>query len=569
MIERKIEQWLQAPFDKATQDAVRELHKDKTLLEDAFYKDLSFGTGGMRGIMGVGTNRINAYTLGKSTQGLCYYLKKKYPNEPISAVVAHDCRNNSKTLAKTVADVFTANHIQCYLFSDLRPTPELSFAVRHLKANCGIVLTASHNPPKYNGYKVYSKDGGQLVPPEEGQIIDHINSTRFEDIRFEGQKKLLTYIDREVDAAYHQSVLESANFSTKQNKKFHLVFTPLHGTAIMALPKVLLKANYQHVSLVETQAKPDGNFPTVESPNPEEPEALAEALEMAKKNNADMVIGTDPDADRFGVAVPDHDGNWQLLNGNQTMAVLTEFLLQKHKKENTLHDKQFIASTIVSSPLIEKIAAYYGIQYKSCLTGFKWIAALINEHPELKFIGGGEESFGYLVGTQVRDKDAISASLLACEIGLAAKEEGKSFWQLLLACYQKYGFYYERLFSLTKEGKSGAQAIAKMMAFYRNNPPNKIAGIDLVSIEDYLRKEKLEIKTRSKETLSLPKADVLIFNLEDQSRIALRPSGTEPKIKFYFSVNTPYLENVSFEQQKIALHKKTESLMKSFNDYDA
>ena len=357
MIERKIEQWLQAPFDKETQEEVRELQKDKALLEDAFYKNLSFGTGGMRGLMGVGTNRINAYTLGKSTQGLCYYLKEKYPNEPISAVVAHDCRNNSKTLAKTIADVFTANQIQCFLFSDLRPTPELSFTVRHLKANCGIVLTASHNPPNYNGYKVYSKDGGQLIPPEEGEIIDHINNIRFEDIRFEGQKKLLTYIDREVDAAYYQSVLESANFITKQNKKFHLVFTPLHGTAITALPKVLSKANYQYVSLVETQAKPDGNFPTVESPNPEEPKALAEALEMAKKNNADMVIGTDPDADRFGVAVPDEDGNWQLLNGNQTMAVLTEFLLQKHENENTLHDKQFIASTIVSSPLIEKIAS--------------------------------------------------------------------------------------------------------------------------------------------------------------------------------------------------------------------
>ena len=565
----KVEQWLQPPFDESTQMAVRALMKNQPELEEAFYQDLSFGTGGMRGVMGVGTNRINAYTLGKNTQGLCHYLYEKYPNQEIYAVVAHDCRNNSKSLAKVVADIFTANNIYCYLFTDLRPTPELSFAVRHLKAHCGIVLTASHNPPKYNGYKVYNKDGGQLVPPEEGKIITHINNTHFQDIRFEGQTEKLIYIDSEVDTAYHQAVLTSANFSIQREKPFHLVYTPLHGTSITAIPDVLSKAGYAQLGIVDEQAKPDGDFPTVKSPNPEEPEALTKALEKAKKEKADMVIGTDPDADRLGIAVPDEEGQWHLLNGNQTMVVMTDFLLQKKQNENRLHTKQFVASTIVSTPMVEKIAQHYGVQYKSCLTGFKWIAALIENHPELEFIGGGEESFGYLVGAQVRDKDAISASLLACEIGLEAKQKGKSFWQFLMQCYEKYGLYYEKLISLTKEGKEGAQAITKMMTHYRNHPPKIIGDVAVQSVADYKQQEKVNLKTQQKFALSLPQSDVLLFELEDGSRIALRPSGTEPKIKFYFSVNQPYVSHISYAEQMVSMNQKTETLMKSFLDHDA
>ncbi len=566
---QKAEEWLHPPFDETTQTAVRALMENPSALEEAFFQDLSFGTGGMRGVIGVGTNRINAYTLGRNTQGLSNYLHEKYAGEKIYAVVAHDCRNNSKSLAKIVADIFTANNIYCYLFSDLRPTPELSFAVRHLKAHCGIVLTASHNPPKYNGYKVYSQDGGQLVPPAEGEIIAHINNTRFHDIRFKGQDKKLISIDTKVDAAYHQAVLAAANFSQQKEKQFQLVFTPLHGTSITALPAVLKKAGYAQVHIVADQAEPDGNFPTVKSPNPEEPDALIKALEKAKKEQADMVIGTDPDADRLGIAVPDNNGHWQLLNGNQTMVVMTDFLLQKKQKENTLNNKQFVASTIVSTPMIEKIAQHYGVQYKSCLTGFKWIADLIEKHPELEFIGGGEESFGYLVGTDVRDKDAISASLLACEIGYEAKKQGKSFWHLLMQCYQKYGLYYEKLISLTKEGKEGAQAISKMMHQYRNEPPKEIGGVAVESLADYKKQEKVHLKTLQKTTLTLPQADVLLFELEDKSHIALRPSGTEPKIKFYFSVNQAYDSHVDFQTQMDALNQKTETLMKSFIDYDA
>jgi len=568
-ISKKVDEWLQPPFDESTQAAVQALMKNQSELEEAFYQDLSFGTGGMRGVMGVGTNRINAYTLGKNTQGICHYLKEKYLDEKIYAVVAYDCRNNSKTLAKIVADIFTANDIYCYLFTDLRPTPELSFAVRYLNAHCGIVLTASHNPPKYNGYKVYGQDGGQIVPPEEGQIIEHIKKTLFQDIIFEAKAEKLIYIESEVDTAYHKAVLASANFSTQQEKPFHLVFTPLHGTSITAIPEVLNKAGYFQLNIVEEQAKPDGNFPTVKSPNPEEPEALAKALEKAKKEKADMVIGTDPDADRLGIAVPDEKGQWQLLNGNQTMIVMTDFLLQKKQKENALHQKQFIASTIVSTPMIEKIAKQYGVQYKNCLTGFKWIAALIENHQELEFIGGGEESFGYLVGNQVRDKDAISASLLACEIGLEAKQQGKSFWKLLMQCYEKYGFYYEKLISLTKEGKEGAQTIALMMDQYRNQPPKVIGGIEVHSVADYKKQEKVELKTQQKIKLTLPQADVLLYELEDGSRIALRPSGTEPKIKFYFSVNQPYESQKDYAVQRASLDLKTENLMKSFLNHDA
>jgi len=556
MVSKKIiDEWLSAPFDQETQDSVKALVKNREKLEDAFYKSLEFGTGGLRGIMGVGTNRINKYTLGKSTQGLSKFLKKKFLTEKIKVVVAFDCRNNSKVFAKIVADVFTANNIYCYLFSDLRPTPELSFAVRHLKCHCGIVLTASHNPPEYNGYKVYGRDGGQLVPPDDKNLINEIEKTNYDEIQFEGNPGKLEYIDKELDNAYHQTVLKDAIMHDQDKGQLKIVFTPIHGTSITAIPQVLKKAGYKKVFIVKEQEKPDGDFPTVASPNPEEKEALNLAVKLADEKQADIVLGTDPDSDRLGVVIRDLNNNPYYLNGNQIMVVLTEYILSKKK----LSGNQFIASTIVSTPMIEMIAKAYKIQYKSCLTGFKWIARLIEIHPELDFIAGGEESYGYLVGSGVRDKDAVSASLLVCELASELKLQGISIYDFLLKCFEKYGLYQERQVSITKKGKAGAENILKLMKNFRENPTFKIGGINILTIEDYKNSTRQNSKTKQKDEIYLPKSDVLIFILEDGSRIALRPSGTEPKIKFYFSVNTDYdnkkslIENQKRLDQKINL----------------
>ena len=430
--EERISEWLQEPFDTETQNAVLNLKQKPEKLEDAFYTSLQFGTGGMRGIMGVGTNRINKYTLGKSTQGLTHFLKKKYPNEQIKVVIAYDCRHQSKSLAKVVADVFTANGIYCYLFSDLRPTPELSFAVRHLNAHCGIVLTASHNPPEYNGYKVYGKEGGQLVPPEDKAVIQEIEKTTYDQIQFKGNATFIHYVDEKIDNVYQEVVLQEAKMELEDRSALQIVFTPIHGTSITAIPQVLKKAGYQNIHIVKEQETPDGDFSTVISPNPEEPEALKMAVALGDQKNADLVIGTDPDADRLGIVVRDLENQWYYLNGNQIMIVLTEYLLSKKQAQNQLTPQHFIASTIVSSPMIKAIAKEYKIQFKNCLTGFKWIAKLIEDHPELTFVGGGEESFGYLVGHQVRDKDAVSASLLACELASELKSQGKSIYKFLL-----------------------------------------------------------------------------------------------------------------------------------------
>ena len=442
--EAKIGEWSQPPFDEATRLKIMELKNKPDQLEDAFYKNLEFGTGGMRGVMGVGTNRINQYTLGKSTQGLSDYLKKCFEGE-IKAVIAFDCRNNSKSLARKVAEVFSANGIKVYLFSDLRATPELSFAVKHLKAQCGIVLTASHNPPEYNGYKVYWEDGGQIVPPQDREIIDQIDKTQFNDILSEPDESLIEIIDNEVDEAFLSTSVELGKLNFEQRDNFKIVFTSLHGTSITAVPRVLEKAGYNQVHIVQEQAKPDGNFPTVKSPNPEEPEALRLAIEQAEKLNADIVIGTDPDCDRLGVAVRDKNNAFCLLNGNQTMAVMTYFLLENWKKNNRLNGNQFVATTIVSTPMIEKMVTAYGVKYMETLTGFKWIGKLIKDYPTLEFIGGGEESFGYLVGDQIRDKDAVTATLLACEIGAYAKEMGKSFFEILLRFFR---FFFKFLHGL-------------------------------------------------------------------------------------------------------------------------
>lgn len=557
---KKVNAWLTPFFDEETQSQIKEMiAHDPRELEESFYKSLEFGTGGMRGIMGLGDNRINKYTLGKNTQGLSNYLRKEFPNEDIKVAIAYDCRHNSKKFAKIVADVFSANGIKVYLFSDLRPTPELSFAVRHLNCHAGIVLTASHNPPEYNGYKVYWQDGGQLVPPQDGEIIKEINALNYDQIQFDSNNSLIEYIDSEVDEAFAKASVKNGSFDTSDEAKedLKIVFTSLHGTSITMVPEVLEKAGFSQVSIVKEQATPDGDFPTVKSPNPEEPEALKMALAQAEKENADIVIGTDPDCDRLGIAVRNSKNELQLLNGNQTMIVMTHFLLEKWKKAGKLNGKQFVASTIVSTPMIEKIANYFGVIYMEGLTGFKWIAKMIKDHPELEFIGGGEESFGYLVGDFVRDKDAVTASLLACEIAAQMKEKGSSIFEYLETIYSKFGHYQEHLISITKKGKEGAEEIAAMMRNLRENPFSEIAGEKVVRIDDVSKDETFDISKNSRKTLGLPKSNVLIYYTENGSKIAARPSGTEPKIKFYISVNTA--------EEQTLLQKKIDAIIAHLN----
>jgi phosphomannomutase len=563
-----VNQWLTPVFDAETQAAVKELMTSSPkLLEESFYKNLEFGTGGMRGVMGVGTNRINKYTLGKNTQGLSDYLKKSFPNEQIKVAIAYDCRHNSNTLAKIVADVFSANGIKVYLFSDMRPTPELSFALKYLKCQCGIVLTASHNPPEYNGYKVYWQDGGQLVPPQDKEIIEVIDNLQYGDIKFNADESLIEYIDKDVDAAFIDSTVNNASFNTPQDAKDNLtiVYTSLHGTSIKMIPPVLEKAGYKNIHIVKEQAEPNGDFPTVKSPNPEEPEALTMALALADKVNADIVIGTDPDSDRLGVAVRNTEGKMILLNGNQTMVVMTEFLLRQWKKAGKLNGKQFIGSTIVSTPMMLELAEAYGVECKVGLTGFKWIAKFIKDFPELQFIGGGEESFGFMVGDAVRDKDAVGATLLVCEIAARAKAKGSSLYQELLQLYVDYGFYKEYLVSLTKKGIEGAQEIKQMMNDLRNNPVSELAGERVIMVEDYQSGSAKNLLTGELETINIPKSDVLIYYTEDGSKIAARPSGTEPKIKFYASVNAEIHNTGEVPDAEAHLDAKIKNILTDMN----
>jgi phosphomannomutase len=538
----KVNEWLTPTFDAETKQEIEKMMTSAPkVLEDSFYKNLEFGTGGMRGIMGAGTNRINKYTLGKNTQGLSDYLKKSFPNDELKVAIAFDCRHNSDTLAKVVADVFSANGIKVYLFSELRPTPELSFAVRYLKCHAGIVLTASHNPPEYNGYKVYWQDGGQLVPPQDGEIIQLIDNLQYSDIKFEANNALIEYIDTAIDDAFITSTIENASFNTPKAAKddLKIVFTSLHGTSIKLIPDVLAKAGYDNVEIVAEQAEPNGDFPTVKSPNPEEPEALAMALALAEKTNADIVVGTDPDSDRLGVAVRDLDGKMKLLNGNQTMVIMTAFLLEQWKRNNKLTGKEFIGSTIVSTPMMLELAAAYDVECKVGLTGFKWIAKFIKDFPNLQFIGGGEESFGYMVGDAVRDKDAIAAILLVSEIAAQAKASGSSIYQELMHLYVDYGFYKESLISITKKGIEGANEIKQMMVNLRENPLTEINRERVVCIEDYQSSKGKDFMNDVEFEITIPKSNVLIYYLEDGTKICARPSGTEPKIKFYFSVNAP------------------------------
>tara|TARA_R110002033_G_scaffold171063_1_gene215565 strand:+ start:26039 stop:27748 length:1710 start_codon:yes stop_codon:yes gene_type:complete len=553
--------WLTDFFDTATRNEVKHLIDTNTEeLKDRFYKNMEFGTGGMRGVMGAGTNRINKYTLGKSTQGLSNYLKQTYKGEDIKVVIAYDCRHNSDTLAKTVAEVFSANGIKVYLFSELRTTPELSFAVKHLNCHAGIVLTASHNPPEYNGYKVYWTDGGQIVPPQDTAIVSEINSLSFEDINFNADSSLIELIDKDVDEAFIAASVANGSFNAKGKDDFKIVFTSLHGTSITAIPEVLKRAGYKNVTIIAEQAKPDGDFPTVVSPNPEEPEALSMAIKKAEAIGADMVVGTDPDSDRLGIAVRNLDGKMEILNGNQTMVQMTKFLLD-NQKEKGFKGNEFIASTIVSTPMMEAMANAYGVEYKTALTGFKWIGKMIKDFPNQHFIGGGEESFGFMVGDFVRDKDAVTSTLLACEIAANAKANGSSFYKDLIASYVAYGFYKGKLISLTKKGMDGAAEIKQMMIDFKENPVSSIDGSKVIIVDDYNTSTSKNLTTGKVTTIDIPKSNVLIYTTEDGTRMAARPSGTEPKIKFYFSINTTLDKAENFKEVDAKLEAKIERIL--------
>jgi len=563
----KANQWVKEPFDSATQNEIKELLKiDSADLTDRFYKDLEFGTGGMRGVMGAGTNRINKYTLGKNTQGLSNYLLKTFTDKQPKAVIAYDCRHNSKEFAQSVANVFSANNIKVFLFEDLRATPELSYAVRELGCDVGIVLTASHNPPEYNGYKVYFSDGGQIVPPQDGDIIDEINNVRFEDINFKANESLINLLGEEIDQKFAEEAVENSTSKTTKNRdKLKIVFTSLHGTSITMVPRALELAGFTDVHLVEEQSEPNGDFPTVESPNPEEPEALKMATDLADKIGADIVIGTDPDCDRLGIAVRNLDNKLVLLNGNQTFVIMVNALIEKWHHEGRINGKQFVGSTIVSTPMVNRVAEAYGVETKIGLTGFKWIAKMIRDaEGTQEFIGGGEESFGFMVGDFVRDKDAVSSTLLACEIAAQAKNNNSSVYAELLKLYEKHGFYKEHLISVVKKGVQGAQEIVQMMADMRNAPITEMHGEKVKYLFDYQTSVRKNLLTGEASNIDLPKSNVLIYETVEGTRMAARPSGTEPKIKFYFSVHTELSDIKDAKKVEAVLDQKIQRIIKEF-----
>ena len=564
----RVNTWLTPTFDKETQLYIKDLiATNPKELKESFYKNLEFGTGGMRGVMGIGTNKINKYTLGKNTQGISNYMHNVFPNETLKVAIAFDCRHNSKTLAKVVANVFSANNIEVFLFEDLRPTPELSFALKHLNCHCGIVLTASHNPPEYNGYKVYWQDGGQLVPPQDAEIIKVIDTLDYAEIKFNANEELIHYIGKDIDDVFINASVKNGSFNTsaKAKENLNIVFTSLHGTSITAIPETLKRAGYTNVNIVEAQRKPDGNFPTVVSPNPEEPAALKMAMDLANKTEGDIVIGTDPDCDRLGIVVRDLDNKLVILNGNQAMILMTDFLLKQWQNENKINGKEFIASTIVSTPMMSVLGKAYDVECKIGLTGFKWIAKMIKDFPNLNFIGGGEESFGFMVGDFVRDKDAVTATLLACEIAAQAKAKGSGVYQELIKLYITHGLYKERLVSITKKGIEGAQEIKQIMIDAREKPLEVVNNSKVVLIEDYQLSLSKNTITEKTTTIDIPKSNVLIYHTEDGSKIALRPSGTEPKIKFYISVNTSLDSMSAFKKTEQQLETKIDAILKDMN----
>ena len=555
----KAQEWLSQAIDNETKTAIENLlNGPEAQLEDAFYTDLEFGTGGMRGVMGVGSNRVNKYTFGMATQGLSNYLLKSFPNQNIKVAIAHDCRNNSQYFARMVAEIFSANGILVYLFDELRPTPELSFAIRHLNCQSGIVITASHNPPEYNGYKVYWNDGAQIVAPHDKGIIDEVRAiTDLGNIKFSPNEALIETGSKELDEAFLAASLAQRKKEVAA-KDLKIAFTSLHGTSITLMPELLKRAGYEQVFIVEEQAKPDGNFPTVVSPNPEERAALDMALSLADKTQADIVIGTDPDSDRIGVAVRNSTGEMVLLNGNQTGVLLTDYLL----KNTALKGDEFIAYTIVSSDMFADVAKDYGVDFEICLTGFKHIATLIRDNEGKKtFVGGGEESYGFMIGDFVRDKDALTSALIFCDLAAEAKANGSNVMEYLESLYAKHGFYYEHLISLVKKGKDGKAEIEQMMSNLRSNPPKALGGETVVKIDDINNNTSLDLLTGNRSKLGLPKSNVLQFYTEGGSKISARPSGTEPKIKFYFSVKAPWDSNKSFTEQEKILSNQIDQIV--------
>ncbi len=542
-VQKKIDQWLEGSYDENSKQEIRSLIDQNKFeeLTDAFYKDLEFGTGGLRGIMGVGSNRVNKYTFGVATQGFSNFLKKTYPDQQIKVAIAHDCRNNSDTLAKVVADVFSANGIKVYFFEGLRPTPELSYAVRELNCQGGVVLTASHNPKEYNGFKAYGADGGQLVSPYDKAVMEEVQKvTSVDDVKFEGNNELVELIGEEIDQKYLAELKElSVSEKEIQNQKdLKIVFSPIHGTAGVLVPPALKMYGFENVTLVQEQMVVDGDFPTVVYPNPEEQDALAMAIDKAKEIDAELVMATDPDADRIGIAVKDTSGEWTLLNGNQTACLIINYMLTAWKNAGKLNGNQYIVKTVVTSYLIDEIAESYSVDCFNTLTGFKYIGELMTKFEgDKEFIAGGEESYGYLIGEHVRDKDAVVSAVIIAEMAAYYKDKGSSLYEALLEMYVDFGIYQEKLISITKKGKAGAEEILEMMKNFRENPPTSLGGSDVITVKDYKSAQEKNVKTGEISEIDLPSSNVLQFITEDGAIISARPSGTEPKIKFYCSVN--------------------------------
>lgn len=565
-IKKKASTWLGEEFNEETRKEVREmLDNDEKKLIDAFYQDLEFGTGGLRGIMGAGTNRMNIYTLGMATQGLANYIIKQFGNKGIRVAIAYDCRNNSHYFAETTTDIFTANGFDVYLFESLRPTPELSFAIRHYKCHSGVVITASHNPPEYNGYKVYWNDGGQVVAPHDEAIIEEVRKIKsINDIKFKGDKSKVRMLGKETDDAFLKEMLTiSINPELiRKHSDLGIVYTPIHGTGIKLVPPALRLFGFRNIITVAEQEQPDGNFPTVKSPNPEDPEALKLAIETAIRNGSDIVMATDPDADRLGIAVKNKEGDFIMLNGNQTCVLLIYYILSQYKEKNKYLGNEYILKTIVTTDLLDKIAEKYNVECFNLLTGFKFFAELIRMlEGKKKFIGGGEESYGFLPGDYVRDKDAVASCALVAEAAAWAKSRGKTLFDILIDIYLEFGLYNEKLVNIVRKGAKGANEIKEMMRNYRSNPPKKINNNNVLRISDYETLTTTDCLTGEKTGIKLQKSNVLQFFLEDGSKISIRPSGTEPKIKFYFSVNTKLESASAYDDTMKLLDERIEGII--------
>lgn len=567
IIEQKVNQWLNGAFDEDVKSEIKKLQKDNPAeLADAFYRNLEFGTGGLRGIMGIGTNRMNKYTVGMATQGYANYLTKSFPNQEVKVAIAHDCRNNSRFFAETVAGVFAANGIKVYLFEELRPTPELSFAIRYLKCQGGVVCTASHNPKEYNGYKAYWDDGAQLVPPHDKNVILEVEKIHgVEDVKWKGGEEKITLIGKELDEAYLK-MLKGLSINPAAIRAEHdlkIVYTSIHGTGITLVPKALQEYGFTNVSIVKEQATPDGNFPTVVYPNPEESEAMSYGLRQAEAMDADILCGTDPDSDRVGIGVKDSDGKWVLLNGNQTAVLAFNYMIESRREKGLAAPNDMVVKTIVTTDMIDRIAEKNKVLCYNVLTGFKWIAELIREKEgKEKYIIGGEESYGLMIGDQIRDKDAVSAVAIICEMAAVEKNKDGSLYEKLLDLYVEYGCYQEGLVSITKKGMNGQQEIADMMERFRQQPPQTLAGSKVVALLDYQKQEETDLATGKVKPITLPKSNVLQFLLEDGGKVSARPSGTEPKIKFYFSVQAPLENKNDYKKLKSTLDRRIETITK-------